>query len=228
MVAQQRRTFMALCNRISDTEDNVTERRTFLQALGVLSLGMLLPESLYAASAPLVVYFSKAGEQYGLGVIEKGNTKIAAEILAKKIHADLCEITVKNDSYPRTYKALCDVAKKEKERKERPPYEKTVPDIGGYNVIFIGAPVWYGDWPMVMYSFFENEALSGKTLIPFSTHAGSGLSGFDKKLARACPGSKVASGLAILGSDTQKKPIHVEKRIEGWLKKLSAQGIVLY
>ena len=56
-------------------------------------------------------------------------------------------------------------------------YAGEVPDLTQYSTVFIGAPVWWGDWPMICYTFFENnaDALAGKTLIPFSTHEGSGL-----------------------------------------------------
>ena len=73
---------------------------------------------------------------------------------------------------------------------------------------------------MIMYTFFENSDLSGKQLIPFSTHAGSGLSGFDKKLAAACPDSAVLEGLAIRGADTQNDPESVRVSVAEWLAKL--------
>ena len=58
-----------------------------------------------------------------------------------------------------------------------------------------------------MYTFFEEnaEALAGKNLVPFSTHEGSGLSGFDKKLSSAIPGSTVLEGMAARGNDCQNQ-----------------------
>ena len=75
---------------------------------------------------------------------------------------------------------------------------------------------------MICYTFFENnsEALDGKTLIPFSTHAGSGLSGFDRKLASAIPNSTVGEGLAISGSDAQNSQDSVKDKVNDWLSKL--------
>lgn len=75
---------------------------------------------------------------------------------------------------------------------------------------------------MIMYTFFENneEALAGKTLIPFSTHAGSGLSGFDSKLSRACPNSTVSTGLAIAGTDAQNDQDKVRQNVNDWLSGL--------
>ncbi|MBQ9536982.1 MAG: hypothetical protein IJU79_04235 [Desulfovibrionaceae bacterium] len=202
------------------------QRRTFLCTLGVSCLSLCVPQITFAASKALVVYFSKTGEQYGVGVISKGNTAIVAEMIAKKTSADLSEITRVDDTYPKTYQALCDVAKDELTKKVRPKYSMSITDLSGYQTIFIGAPVWWGDWPMVMYSFFEQANLAGKMLIPFCTHEGSGLSEFDKKLAKACPKSRVGQGLAIVGRDAQKHSAKVDTALDGWLKKLAAQGVV--
>ena len=169
----------------------------------------------------LVVYFSRTGEQYGVGVIDKGNTAIVAEMIGNQISADLWEILPVDDHYPMTYNALLDVARQEQNSKARPEYqENEAPDLSKYNTIFIGAPVWWGDWPMIMYTYFENEDLSGKTLYPFCTHAGSGLSGFDKKLQAAVPDSTVGKGLAIAGTDAQNKRDVVKGKVTEYLKEL--------
>ena len=135
----------------------------------------------------LVIYFSRTGEQYTVGVIDKGNTAIVAEMIAEKTGADLFEVLPVDDHYPMTYNELTDVAKQEQNDKARPAYAGELPDLSQYDTVFIGAPVWWGDWPMIMYTVFENNDFSGKKLVPFSTHEGNGLSGFDKKLASACP-----------------------------------------
>ncbi len=160
---------------------------------------------------------TRTAEQYNVGVIEKGNTAIVAEMIVEKTGADSFEIVPAVD-----YDALTDVAKREQNSNARPEYSGEVPDLSQYDTIFFGTPVWWGDWPMIMYTVFENniEALSGKTLIPFSTHAGSGLSGFGRKLANAIPEGKVAKGLAVAGTDTQSKQDAVRKSVESWLTEL--------
>lgn len=169
----------------------------------------------------LVVYFSRTGEQYGVGVIDEGNTAIVAKMVAEKTGADTFEILPVDDHYPMTYDELTDVAKQEQNEKARPEYiTEGLPDLSQYSTIFIGAPVWWGDWPMICYTFFENEDLSGKTLYPFSTHAGSGLSGFDKKLSSAVPGSTVGKGLAIAGTDCQNNQDNVKSKVNDWLAGL--------
>ena len=170
----------------------------------------------------LVVYFSRTGEQYSVGVIDKGNTAVVAEMIGNQLGADLWEILPADDHYPMTCQALVDVAKQEQNEKARPAYAGQAPELSQYDTIFIGAPVWWGDWPMILYTFFENNAdeLSGRTLIPFSTHEGSGLSGFDRKLSSACPDSTVGEGLAIRGSDAQNRPDEVRQAVNEWLEKL--------
>ena len=93
-------------------------------------------------SAVLVVYFSRTGEQSSVGVIDKGNTEIVAEMIAEKNNADLFQILPEVDNYPMTYRALTDVAKQEQDAKARPAYAGEVNDLAGYETIFIGAPVW--------------------------------------------------------------------------------------
>ncbi len=170
----------------------------------------------------LVVYFSRTGEQYTVGVIDHGNTAIVAEMIADETGADLFEILPEDDHYPMTYAELTDVAKKEQNDKARPAYAGEVPDLSQYDTVFIGAPVWWGDWPMIMYTFFEEnaEALAGKKLVPFSTHEGSGLSGFDKKLSTAIPRSSVLKGLATRGNDCQNKQDSVRESVNEWIAGL--------
>ena len=173
-----------------------------------------------SGSEILVLFFSRTGEQYDVGVIEKGNTAIVAEIIAEATGADLYEVLPADDHYPTTYKELTDVGLQEQREGARPAYAGELPDFENYDTIFIGAPVWWGDWPMIMYTVFESTPLSGKTLIPFSTHAGSGLSGFDRSLAAAYPECTISEGLAIAGTDAQNNPDKVRVTVTSWLSEL--------
>ena len=178
------------------------------------------PANTDTSTGILVLYFSRTGEQYNVGVIDKGNTAIVAEMIADETGADLFEVLPVDDHYPMTYDALTDVAKQEQNDKARPQYQGELPDLSDYDTIFVGAPVWWGDWPMIMYTVFENHDFSGKSLIPFSTHEGSGLSGFDKKLQSACPDAEVLKGLAVRGNDAQNNQDKARESVQGWLKEL--------
>lgn len=182
--------------------------------------GLTGPVATSGGSDSLVVYFSRTGEQYTVGVINKGNTAIVAEMIADVTGAKLFEVLPADDHYPMTYAELTDVAKQEQNDNARPKYAGEVPDLSEYDMIYIGAPVWWGDWPMIMYTFFEQnaEGLSGKKLVPFSTHEGSGLSGFDKKLQAACPNSTILDGLAIRGNDCQNQQDRGRNEVTNWLR----------
>ena len=171
------------------------------------------------ASKPLVLYFSRTGEQYVIGVIEEGNTAVVAKMIAEETGADLMEVLPADDHYPMTYDELTEVAKQEQNDNARPEYAGEL-NIADYDVIFVGSPVWWGDWPMLMYTVFENNDFSGKTLIPFSTHEGSGLADFDKKLAKACPDSTILEGLAVRGSDAQNNREQTKQAVTDWLGTL--------
>ena len=166
----------------------------------------------------LVVFFSHAGDNYSVGNIKVGNTKIVADYISEYTGADLFEIkTLKYDGM--AYKPLCDLAKEEQQKGELPPFEGTV-DVKKYDVIFIGGPVWWGTYPQVMFTFFNKYDLSGKTIIPFTTHEGSGLGSCVDDVKKAYPKANVTNGFSIYGHDVRTG----KERVEKWLKKLGYQG----
>lgn len=169
----------------------------------------------------LVAFFSHTGENYAVGNITKGNTHIIAEMIAEATGGKLFEI-VPVTEYPKTYNACVDVAKKEKEAGARPAVKDDIA-VEDYDVVFIGYPNWWGDMPMPVYTFIEKHRWAGKTVIPFCTHEGSGLSGTEKYIANACKGAKVEKGLAVRGATAQNKQEQARKTVVQWLEQL---GIV--
>ncbi len=172
-----------------------------------------------SGSKSIVVYFSRTGEQYGVGVIEKGNTAIVAEMIVEQTGADSFEILPKNDNYPMTYKELTDVAKEEQNQNARPEIKDTVPNFDQYDTVYLGYPIWWGDLPMICYTFLESYDFSGKTIIPFCTHAGSGNAGTQSKIQSAAPNATVKDVLAIAGTDTQNNPDSVKATVTDWLNQ---------
>ena len=194
--------------------------KKFLALLAIV--GMVFTFGQSAASAQgkiLVAYFSRIGNEYGVGSITKGNTAIVAEIIAQKTGADLFEIkTVK--SYPVDYDECTKVASREKAEKARPELTATVENFAQYDTIFIGGPIWYGDYPMAVYTFLESYDFSGKTIIPFVTHGGSGLSGVDQRITLTCPNSNQLQGFAIRGTVAQNNFAETESQVSKWLDKI--------
>ena len=166
----------------------------------------------------LVAYFSRAGENYGVGVIEKGNTEIIAKMIAEKTSGDLFRIESVN-AYPSGYDDCTEVAKKEKNSNARPGLTGSVTDFDDYDVIYLGYPIWWGEMPMPVYTFLESYDFSGKTIIPFCTHAGSGLSGTVSSIQTACSGATVRDGFAIAGTTAQTDRESAEKQVSDWLEK---------
>lgn len=168
----------------------------------------------------LVVYFSRTGEEYGIGKITKGNTAIVAEMIAAKTGADIFELKAATP-YPDEYEACTELAKKELESNVRPAFVANVDNLAQYDTIFLGYPIWWGALPRVMMTFLERNDFSGKTIIPFCTHGGSGLAGTEHEIKDACPKAEILSGLAIVGKTAQNDSAAAEKEVDDWLKSLN-------
>ena len=164
----------------------------------------------------LVVFFSHAGDNYAVGNIEVGNTKIVADYISELAGADQFEIvTHKYDGM--AYNPLIKLAQEEANKGELPEYEGDV-DLSQYDTVFIGGPVWWGTYPQVMFTFFNKhrDDLQGKTVIPFTTHEGSGLASCVDDVKAAFPGANVTRGFSIYGHEVRTGKSKVEK----WLKTL--------
>jgi len=166
-------------------------------------------------SKSIVIFFSHAGDNYSVGNIEVGNTKIVADYITEIKGADQFEIiTHKYDGM--AYTPLINLAKEEANKGELPPYEGTAPDLNQYDTVFIGGPVWWGTYPQVMFTLFKDINLDGKTVIPFTTHEGSGLASCASDVKKAFPKAKVTGEFSIYGHEVRTGRAKVEK----WLKSL--------
>lgn len=163
----------------------------------------------------LVVFFSRTGENYAVGYIKKGNTHIIAEMIAEETDGTLFQVEPLK-AYPANYTKCTEVAKQEMESKARPAIKGDVA-VEDYDVIYIGYPTWWGDMPMPVYTFIEKHNWQGKTVVPFCTHEGSGLSDTENKLKKACEGATILKGLAILGTKAQKSQEQARKTVINWL-----------
>ncbi|MBR3559119.1 MAG: flavodoxin [Bacteroidales bacterium] len=163
----------------------------------------------------IVIFFSHAGDNYSVGVIDTGNTKIVADYISEITGADQFEIvTHKYDGM--AYTPLIELAKEEARKGELPPYEGTAPDLSQYDTVFIGGPVWWGTYPQVMFTLFKDINLDGKTVIPFTTHEGSGLASCASDVRKAFPKAKVTGEFSIYGHEVRSGKAKVDR----WLKGL--------
>ena len=178
-----------------------------------------VPVANAAGKKVLVVYFSRTGEEYNVGRITKGNTAIVADFIAQKTGADIFEIKPATP-YPDNYEACTELAKKELESDERPALVGNVDNLAQYDTIFVGYPIWWGAVPRVMMTFLESGDFDGKKIIPFCTHAGSGLAGTEREIKATCPKAEVLSGLAIVGKRCQNDSQSVQQEVNQWLQGL--------
>jgi len=164
----------------------------------------------------LVVYFSHAGDNYSVGNIKEGNTKLVVDMIIEKTGADRFEI-VAEKNYDMEYGPLCDLAKEEQQKGELPAYKGSV-DVSKYTTIFIGGPVWWGTYPQVMFTFFKDHDLNGKTIIPFTTHEGSGLGSCARDLKKLYPKATFKEAYSIYGHDVRTD--EGKRSVDKWIERL--------
>lgn len=161
-------------------------------------------ESTEAGSKSLVVYFSWSG-----------NTENVAKSIQIQTDSDIFEI-VPATPYSDDYDTVVDLAQVEQRGNARPEVADSIENIADYDVIYVGFPNWWGDMPMILYTFFDSYDLSGKTIAPFCTSGGSGLSGTVNEMKELEPGATVTDGLHI-GSGASSNP---DSAVSEWLSEI--------
>lgn len=154
----------------------------------------------------LVAYFSHSG-----------NTREMARQIAEATNGDLFEI-VPQSAYPAQYDAVMAQAKREIGRGYRPALKGRLPDIGAYDVIFVGSPCWWATIAPPVATFLTSCDLAGKTVVPFMTHEGSGMGHSEADIRRLCPRSTVPDGLAVRGSAVRNSKNEVGRWVRARLK----------
>lgn len=145
-----------------------------------------------------------------------GNTQYVAGLIQEMTGSDIFRIEPKTP-YPTEHRTLVALAKKEQEENARPAIAERIATPESYGTIFIGYPNWWADMPMILYTFLEQYDFSGRTIIPFCTHGGSGLSGTVSSIQEKQPGAKVVrTAFCLSRSRMDEAPDAVAK----WLKKL--------
>jgi flavodoxin len=145
-----------------------------------------------------------------------GNVEFVATCIQKAIGGDLFAIrTVR--SYPGEHNALTEAAEEEQKANARPPLATHITNLQDYDTIFLGYPIWWYDLPMPLYRFLDEYNFAGKTIIPFTVHGGSRLSGTVEKIVRLEPQAAVVrEGLALSRNDVARS----ERSIIAWLRRI--------
>ena len=196
----------------------------------LMALCLLCGAALAEASPRILIAFvSRAGENYNVGVtdpdsasaayagyIEKGNTQIVAETLAELTGGDLYHITTA-EPYPEDYASMLTRAREELDADARPELAGELPNLDDYDVLMIGYPIWHGATPRPVLTFLESYDLSGKKLVPFNTHEGSGQSRTVQEIEAAAPNANMLKGIAIQGKTAQEDEGRTRELLTEWL-----------
>lgn len=167
----------------------------------------------------LVVYFSMPDNVDDSTVVidgeTLGNTQYMAYVIQETVGADIFRIEPETP-YPTDHDELVDLASEEQSDNARPAIKDTIDNFDTYENIFVGYPNWWGDMPMILYSFFDEYDFSGKTIIPFNTHGGSGFSDTISTIKELEPNAEVLDGKSISRNDIQD----AEQEIVDWVNSL--------
>lgn len=145
-----------------------------------------------------------------------GNTQYVAYVIQESTGADIFRIEPETP-YPTDHDTLVDLAAEEQDNNARPVIKDSIEDLEQYDTIFIGYPNWWGDMPMILYSFFDQYDFSGKTIVPFNTHGGSGFSNTISTIAELEPSAEVnEDGFTVSRNNVQE----AERDIISWLNDL--------
>lgn len=166
----------------------------------------------------LVVFFSRAGENWQVGTVSRGNTALLADYIVEFTEADVFEI-VPETAYPTSYNETLTVATGEKDNNARPKFKGGIENIDEYSTVFVGSPIWWGEPPMIMHTFCEAyPQLKDKVIVPFGTHGGSGVSTVTNMLKQYYPEATFLATKGMAGTDARKDSAKSE--IESWLKQI--------
>ena len=151
----------------------------------------------------LIAFYSRRGQNYVDGSIRnlaKGNNEVIVEkIKAQLPDADVFQIdTVKK--YSPDYMVCIEEAKEELRAKARPELTATVENMDQYDTVILGYPNWWGLPPMAVFTFLESYNFSGKKIVPFCSHEGSGLGGSIRQIKMTVPDANLTAGVAIHGA----------------------------
>lgn len=145
-----------------------------------------------------------------------GNMQYMAMTIQEAIGGELFRIETK-EKYPLEHETLVNQAKEEQNEEVRPELATHIENVEQYDMIFLGYPNWWGDMPQPLYTFLEEYDFSGKTIIPFNSHGGSGFSNTIEEIKKLQPNATVRDdGLSISRNDVADS----EQEITDWAKGL--------
>ena len=166
-----------------------------------------------------IAFFSRSGENYKVGSVERGSGALIAEMIEKAVQANAYEI-VRERPYPESYEECNRDAEAERKANDRPKLKDPVPEVSARKLILV-YPTWWGDLPMPVYTFLDSIDTDGLEIYPVCTHEGNGIGFTERCISQVYPKAKVMRGLALRGSDVQKDSAGTEAAIARYLSSAS-------
>ena len=158
----------------------------------------------------LIIYFSRADENYAVGFVDKGNTEIVAEYVKELTNADMFKVEPLIP-YAKDYQTCI---KEAKLRIGNDPIKVKVADISKYEVIYIMTPIYWGTYAPEIETAIKDLDFTGKIVRIVTTHEGSGLANVVNDIKRICKGANVlGDAIAIKGSKAKDS----KEVIESWV-----------
>ena len=158
----------------------------------------------------LIIYFSRADENYSVGYVDKGNTEIVAEYVQEFTNADMFKVEPLVP-YAKDYQTCI---KEAKERIGNAPIKEKINDISQYEVIYIMTPIYWGTYAPELETAIKDLDFTGKTIRIITTHEGSGLANVPTDIKNICKGANVLDdAIAIVGSQAKES----KSTIESWV-----------
>lgn len=166
----------------------------------------------------IVVYYSRSGENYVNGAIqklEKGNGEIIVDIINKNKNVTVFRVEPVQE-YPQNYQECTKLAKQELQRQARPKITNYVHRFEEYDHVILVYPNWWSTMPMMMFTFLQCHDMAGKHIYPICSHEGSFMGSSVEDIKAMCPQAIVHQGLAIRGS----KVMDAKKQIMTYLQDI--------
>jgi len=190
------------------TRREALRRSLLLSLLGAGATASSLSSSVAQTALPgtktLVAYLSRTG-----------NTKVIAEQLQRALGADLFEIRTAQP-YPEDYEETVERARQQRDAGTEPPLLAHVENIGGYDTVFLGFPIWGMALPAPVRTFLTTHDLSGMTLVPFVTHGGYGTGSAPQTVAELAPNSRILDPF-VMQADQERETLN---RVSAWLRDI--------
>jgi flavodoxin len=171
-----------------------------------------------SGSKVLLVYFSRAGENYYYGGrtrLAVGNTEVLAGMIRRLINCDVYRIEAR-EPYSDDYEETVARNVREQQADTRPAIANPLASIQPYDIVLLGSPIWNVRAPMIMTTFVEGFDFTGKTVFPFTTYAMSGLGTTIRDYTASCPGATLGAGLAVRGEEVRA----AGAAVESWLRRI--------